>query len=398
MECISIVSLVTNIFYIQTIFAHSMAKIFKGFVIALICCVLFSNKAVAQNHSDESKAQVKKATIDDVAAFQIFDSKGKKVSYAKFIKALQKSLPNKSDSKGVLLFGELHDNPIAHWLELQVTQDLYAFQPNMILGAEMFETDQQTALNTYLNPPLDTTKKSTSVNPMGMGFGPDPNYIKLKKSIKLWNNFVTDYQPLVDFAKENHLPFVATNIPRRYASLVYKSGIGAVYGKEGAKNGPQRTFSVGTKLPSCDTGIFKKDSMSYFAEINKGQSIPPIFVYDSTLQCYKDIFAMAGGHGGQNLPMSQAIKDATMASQIYTHLPSNGIFVHYNGSYHSDNHQSIEWYLNEYNQNILKNYYQMNVVTISTRMQMNVSELENENKGIANFIIVVPENMIRTYK
>jgi hypothetical protein len=398
MECISIVSLVTNIFYIQTIFAHSMAKIFKGFVIALICCVLFSNKAVAQNHSDESKAQVKKATIDDVAAFQIFDSKGKKVSYAKFIKALQKSLPNKSDSKGVLLFGELHDNPIAHWLELQVTQDLYAFQPNMILGAEMFETDQQTALNTYLNPPLDTTKKSTSVNPMGMGFGPDPNYIKLKKSIKLWNNFVTDYQPLVDFAKENHLPFVATNIPRRYASLVYKSGIGAVYGKEGAKNGPQRTFSVGTKLPSCDTGIFKKDSMSYFAEINKGQSIPPIFVYDSTLQCYKDIFAMAGGHGGQNLPMSQAIKDATMASQIYIHLPSNGIFVHYNGSYHSDNHQSIEWYLNQYNQNILKNYYQMNVVTISTRMQMNVSELENENKGIANFIIVVPENMTRTYK
>ena len=107
---------------------------------------------------------------------------------------------------------------------------------------------------------------------------------------------------------------------------------------------------------------------------------------------------MAGGHGGQNLPMSQAIKDATMASQIYNHLPSNGIFVHYNGSYHSDNHQSIEWYLNQYNQNILKNYYQMNVVTISTRMQMNVSELENENKGIANFIIVVPENMTRTYK
>jgi len=375
-----------------------MANIFKGFVIALICGVLFSNKAVAQNHSDESKDQLKKATINDIAAFQIFDSKGKKISYAKFIKALQKSLTNKSDSRGVLLFGELHDNPIAHWLELQVTQDLYAFQPNIVLGAEMFETDQQTALNTYLNPPVDTIKKSTSVNPMGMGFGPDPNYIKLKKSIKLWNNFVTDYQPLVDFAKENHLPFVATNIPRRYASLVYKSSIGAVYGNEGVKNGVQRTFSVGTKLPACDTGIFNKDSIIYFAEINKGKSIPPIFVYDSTLQCYKDIFAMSGGHGGQNLPMSQAIKDATMASQIYTHLPANGIFVHYNGSYHSDNHQSIEWYLKEYNQNILKNYYQMNVVTIATRMQMNVSELENENKGIANFIIVVPENMTRTYK
>jgi len=392
------VSLIANIFYIQTIFAHSMAKIFKGFVIALICGVLFPNNAVAQNHTDDAKVQTKKATLDDVAAFQIFDSKGKKVTYAKFIKAIEKSLIANSNARGILLFGELHDNPIAHWLELQVTQDLYSKHTNMVLGAEMFETDQQVALNTYLNPPVDTTKKSASVNPMGMGFGPDPNYLKLKKSIKLWNNFVTDYQPLVDLAKENHLPFIATNIPRRYASLVYKSSIGSVYGKEGLKNGAQRTFSVGSKLPSCDTGIFKKDSLSYFSEINQGQSIPPIFVYDSTLQCYKDIFAMAGGHGGQNLPMSQAIKDATMASQIYTHLPANGIFIHYNGSYHSDNHQSIEWYLNQYNQNILKNNYQMNVVTISTRTQMNVSELENENKGIANFIIVVPENMTRTYK
>ena len=392
------VSLIANIFYIQTIFAHSMAKIFKGFVIALICGVLFPNNAVAQNHTDDAKVQTKKATVDDVAAFQIFDSKGKKVPYAKFIKAIEKSLIANSNARGILLFGELHDNPIAHWLELQVTQDLYSKHTNMVLGAEMFETDQQAALNTYLNPPVDTTKKSTSVNPMGMGFGPDPNYLKLKKSIKLWNNFVTDYQPLVDLAKVNHLRFIATNIPRRYASLVYKSSIGSVYGKEGAKNGAQRTFSVGSKLPSCDTGIFKKDSVNYFSEISQGQSIPPIFVYDSTLQCYKDIFAMAGGHGGQNLPMSQAIKDATMASQIYTHLPSNGIFIHYNGSYHSDNHQSIEWYLNQYNQNILKNNYQMNVVTISTRTQMNVSELENENKGIANFVIVVPENMTRTYK
>jgi len=58
----SIVSLIANIFYIQTIFARSMAKIFKGFVIALICCVLFSNKAVAQNHSDETKQRFKYLT------------------------------------------------------------------------------------------------------------------------------------------------------------------------------------------------------------------------------------------------------------------------------------------------------------------------------------------------
>ena len=41
---------------------------------------------------------------------------------------------------------------------------------------------------------------------------------------RLWNNFKTDYKPLVDFAKDNNLKFIATNIPRRFASLVFKGG------------------------------------------------------------------------------------------------------------------------------------------------------------------------------
>ena len=374
-----------------------MAKIFKGFVLVFIWSVLFSNEVGAQNHSDQTEGAIKKVSIDEIAAFQIFDSKGKKVSYAKFIKTVRKSFLTKPDSRDVLLFGELHDNPISHWLELQVTQDLFDVHSNIVLGAEMFETDQQTALNEYLNPKKDTAKQNTN-NPMGMGFGADPSYTKLKKSIKLWNNFATDYQPLVDFARDHKLQFVATNVPRRYASLVYKKGIKSLYENEGQIIGSTRTFSIGSNLPKCDTGIYKKDSLTYFAEISQGKSIPPFFVYDSTLQCYKDIFAMAGGHGGQNLPMSQSIKDATMASQIYAHLLQNGVFVHYNGSYHSDNHQSIEWYLKHYNEQLLKNNFPMKITTISTRTQQNVSQLEKDNVGIADFVIVVPENMTRTYK
>jgi hypothetical protein len=33
---------------------------------------------------------------------------------------------------------------------------------------------------------------------------------------------------LVDFAKENNLRFIATNIPRRYASMINKMGIKAL--------------------------------------------------------------------------------------------------------------------------------------------------------------------------
>jgi uncharacterized iron-regulated protein len=44
---------------------------------------------------------------------------------------------------------------------------------------------------------------------------------------QLWSNYQTDYRPLVDFAKEN-LRFIATNIPRRYASMINKMGIKAL--------------------------------------------------------------------------------------------------------------------------------------------------------------------------
>ena len=51
------------------------------------------------------------------------------------------------------------------------------------------------------------------------------NKDKLKAAANLWPNYWTDYHPLVDMAKEHGLPFIATNIPRRYASFVYQHGL-----------------------------------------------------------------------------------------------------------------------------------------------------------------------------
>ena len=75
---------------------------------------------------------------------------------------------------------------------------------DITLGAEMFEADNQLILNEYLSGHI--SEKS------------------FKKEARLWPNYSTDYAPLVDFAKDSNLIFVATNIPRRYASVVYKRG------------------------------------------------------------------------------------------------------------------------------------------------------------------------------
>ena len=51
----------------------------------------------------------------------------------------------------MVLFGELHNNPISHWLQLELTEDLHAARgADLVLGAEMFEADNQLLLRLHL--------------------------------------------------------------------------------------------------------------------------------------------------------------------------------------------------------------------------------------------------------
>jgi len=63
-------------------------------------------------------------------AYQLFNKKAKSSSYKKLIKKCKKA--------DIVLFGELHNNPIGHWLQLELTRDLKESRPIM-LGFEMIE-------------------------------------------------------------------------------------------------------------------------------------------------------------------------------------------------------------------------------------------------------------------
>jgi len=266
----------------------------------------------------------------DKRAYVLYNSEGKEIQFEKLMES--------SKEADVILFGEFHDNPIVHWLEQELTRELYdSKKGELILGAEMFESDDQIALNEYLS---GLVSEKT-----------------LKEEAKLWTNFPTDYKPLLDFAKKNKLKFVATNVPRRYANMVYSKGL--------------------EKLDSID-------------EDAKKWIVPLPIEYDSTLTCYAEIFKKAEGHGGQNLPKSQAIKDATMAYFIVKNLSPGKTLIHFNGSYHSDHHQGIEWYLKKANPDL-------KVLTIGATEQDNVDELDKESYGQANFIICTPVSMSKSY-
>lgn len=262
------------------------------------------------------------------SAFQLFNAKGKKVKYARMLKQL--------DASQIILFGEFHDNPISHWLQLEVTSSLLPTN-QLVLGAEMIEADNQKELNQYLSGEMNAKALDTLA--------------------RLWTNYKTDYKPLVDFAKDNNLSFVATNIPRRYASMVYRGG-----------------FEALDTLP--------KEEKAWIAPL-------PI-LYDAELPGYAKMLEMMGGHGGENLPKAQAIKDATMAHFILSNYEPEQTFIHYNGAYHSNNYEGILWYLKQAEPTYT-------YITISTVSQADVSKLEDENKGLADFIICVDEDMTSTH-
>ncbi len=267
-------------------------------------------------------------TYGQKRAYVIYNSKGKKVSYKKMIKKLAK--------KDIILFGEIHNNPIAHWLQYELTSELHSLR-SLILGAEMIEADNQTQLDDYLSDKI--------------------TYEELDTTARLWPNYKTDYAPIVDFAKENKLPFIATNIPRRYARLVFRNGF-------------QTLDSLSNK--------------------EKQWMAPLPIPFDSELPRYKNILTMMGDHGSPELVKAQAIKDATMAHFILKNYKSDHLFIHYNGSYHSDYYEGILWYLKREKKDL-------DYATISAVSQKNIYKLEKENIGAADFIICVDSDMTTTY-
>ncbi len=265
----------------------------------------------------------------DLSPYSIFNSDGKKVKAKKMLKSLLKS--------DVVFYGELHNNSIAHWLELKLLQELDQ-QTDVSIGAEMFESDNQKALNAYLSDKI--------------------NQSQLDSMARLWPNYSTDYKPLVDYAKLNNLPFIATNIPRKYASRVYKEG-----GFEALNN---------------------------LDALEKNWIAPSPIAFDIELSQYKNMLTMMGDHGSVDMVKAQAIKDATMAHFIHLNLKENQLFYHINGSYHSDFHQGILWYLKRLNPNL-------NIKTITTVEQDQLKSMHKDHLNKADFIIVVDSEMTKTY-
>lgn len=271
------------------------------------------------------------AQKDYKKAYTIFDAEGKEIGYETLIK--------KISSYNVVLLGEIHNCAIVHWLEFEIARSLYdKHGEDLAMGAEMFESDNQLIMDEYMQSVI--------------------TYDRFEEEARLWPNYSTDYYPYLYFAKENKIPFVATNVPRRYANVVKNRGLQYL---------DSLSAEAKTYLPPLPITFVADEENSMFAMMQ--------------------LFSKSDSNT-EYMAQAQAIKDATMAWNIAKNQAKH--FLHIQGNYHSDFKQGIVPYLTEYAP-------QKSVVTICNVRQEDISSLDSENKGRADYYIAVPIDMSVSY-
>ena len=134
--------------------------------------------------------------------YRVYDGQGNPSSF--------EALAARALESDVVLVGEEHNDPIAHWLQVKLLKSLLdeAGDRPVALSLEMFERDVQHVVDEYLRGQISESH--------------------FKKSGRAWSNYDTDYKPMVDAAIEAGIPVIAANAPRRYVNRVTREGAGSL--------------------------------------------------------------------------------------------------------------------------------------------------------------------------
>lgn len=202
-------------------------------------------------------------------------------------------LATKLEDKDVIFIGEFHANQSAHLFQMELLHALYQKRSEQVLSMEMFERDQQTILNRYLDGEIGEKY--------------------LINEAPTWPNYSGSYRPMIEFAKEHFIPVIAANAPGDIVRCIGE------YGEEYIN-----------RLPTEQRGFVAKNA----------------FLNDQTYQKKFDQFMTQMRHGKMDEERiaasyaAQLIRDNTMAESILDALNTNpnAQVVHLNGSFHSAQH------------------------------------------------------------
>lgn len=273
------------------------------------------------------------------SSYRIFDGKGNPSSLEKIIES--------AGGVDVLFLGEGHDDAVAHALQFKIFKaivDKYNGPRAVSLSYEMFERDVQIVVDEYLKGQISEAQFLASSRP--------------------WNNYKTDYKPLLEYAKEKRLPVVAANAPRRYVNMVSRLG---------------------------------RSSLDGLSE-NAKDWLPPL-PYTQPSERYAAKFKALMGNGPEmkagltNIVDSQALWDASMAHAVARQLKrtKNGLIVHLNGSFHTESRMGTAEQLLNYRK-------KAKFIVVTIRYESDFTKFDKaKHEDLGDFVILTDTKVPRSF-
>ena len=168
-----------------------------------------------------------------------------------------------ADTEGsdVILIAEAHDNKIHHDFELEVIRSFRAKKIPLSIGLEMFQTDNQKQLDDWIAGRL-TEESFKAV------------------FARNWSYEWSLYRDIFIFARDNHIPMIALNIPKEIVFKVARQGFASLTPEE-RKNLPS---GVTCDLNKPQTEFLKKT----FEDVFKHEANGKVFTYFCEAQAVRN--------------------------------------------------------------------------------------------------------------
>lgn len=191
-------------------------------------------------------------TINAYAAPQFLKVSDKRtVEFKQFIEDVERS--------DVIFIGETHDAKKQHENQLEIIRGLYARKVPLAIGLEMLSTDSQRQLDDWTNGNLDE---------------PDFKTIYARN----WSFDWQLYRDIFVFARDNHIPMIALNVPKPLISKIVRQGSASLNDNEKKELPPHVSWTLNPSQAEYIRRIYaqvfgNKPKVVSFANFSEAQAL-----------------------------------------------------------------------------------------------------------------------------
>jgi uncharacterized iron-regulated protein len=236
----------------------------------------------------------------------------------------------------IIVIGEFHGNHGSHLLQMQLQAALHKQRPEQILSLEMFNKDQQSILNRYLD------------GEVGEKY--------LINEAPAWPNYSASYRPMIEFSKHHLIPVVAANAAADIVRCIGRYGQGYV----DILNPEEKGWIA--RSPFQDDENYRQKFYSFMESMQHGQMDDAKILASYSAQLARDN------------TMAEAIIEAIDQHQ-------NAQVIHLNGSFHSESGLGTIALIKQRRPNL-----KISVITPINRELGQTLKLDNEESDLGNYL------------